>query len=267
MIVEHVTDRDDPRLTDFLDLTDIAGRKRREGDEFFIAEGTTAIERLLTSTHRVRALLLTQAKLERLAPHLGGVDAPVFVAPKDVLAATVGFGLHRGAMASAERRPLASIAELADDTTRLAVLEGLNDPENLGALARSARAFGIDGLVLDPTCIDPYYRRTVRVSMGEVLHLRTARAARWPDDLAVLHDAGFETWALSPAADGDDLWTLEPPDRLAVVLGAEGPGLRADTLAQCSRRVRIPIVDDVDSLNVGAAAAVTFAAITRRSSG
>ena len=104
------------------------------------------------------------------------------------------------------------------------MLEGLNDPENLGAIARSARALGVDALVLDPTCIDPYYRRTVRVSMGEVLHLPVARVTEWPGELEVVRGAGFELWALTPDPAADDLFELEVPDRVAVVLGAEGPG-------------------------------------------
>ena len=149
----------------------------------------------------------------------------MYVASKDVLRATVGFDLHRGAVAAADRRPLPSVADAVAGARRVAVLEGLNDPENLGAVARSARAFGIDALVIDPTCIDPYYRRTVRVSMGEVLHLPVARAGDWPGDLAML--AGFETWALTPDAGAESIWDLAVPPRVAVVLGAEGPGLSA----------------------------------------
>ena len=177
----------------------------------------------------------------------------------------VGFDLHRGAIAAGDRRPHPTLAELAASGSRLAVLEGLNDPENLGAIARSARAFGIDGLVLDPTCIDPYTRRTVRVSMGEILFLPSCRisTADWPTALPGLHDAGFATWALTPAIDADDLWTLEAPDRLALLLGAEGPGLTHGTIGRATRRVRLPIDPDVDSLNVGAAAAVAFAVTAR----
>ena len=129
-------------------------------------------------------------------------------------------------------------------------------------IARAARALGIDGLVLDPTCTDPYARRTVRVSMGEVLHLPTARVApnEWPDALDDLGATGFETWALTPAADADDIWSLDVPERLALVLGAEGPGLTASAAARATRRVRIPIRPDVDSLNVSHAAAIAFAA-------
>ena len=159
-----------------------------------------------------------------------------------------------------------ALADVAAGAALLGVLEGLNDPENLGAVARSARAFGVDGLVLDPQCIDPYYRRTVRVSMGEVLHLPVARATDWPDDLGVLHEAGFETWALTPAADAADLWALDVPPRVAILLGAEGPGLSAAAIRASTRRVRIPIAPAVDSLNVGHAAAVAFAHLSRRMS-
>jgi len=148
----------------------------------------------------------------------------------------------------------------------VAVLEGLNDPENLGAVARSARALGIEALVLDPTCIDPYTRRTVRVSMGEILMLRWCRGAHheWPGDVfEALHASGFETWAMTPETDSDSIWQLTPPERLAVVLGAEGPGLSRQALDAAARRVRLPIDPEVDSLNVAAAAAVTFAVIGR----
>jgi tRNA G18 (ribose-2'-O)-methylase SpoU len=258
-----VEDPADPRLADYHQLTDPVARRRRERDELFVAEGVTAIERLLESGHRVRSVLVTPKMLERFDGRLDSLTAPVYVAPKAVLAATVGFDLHRGAVAAADRRPLPAIAEAVRAARRIAVLEGLNDPENLGAIARSARALGIEALVLDPTCIDPYYRRTVRVSQGEVLLLPVARAAAWPDDLGVLRTAGFETWALTPDPAAAPIWSVAVPDRLAVLLGAEGPGLSPAALAAADRRVRVPIRPDVDSLNVGHAAAVAFAAIGR----
>ena len=187
----------------------------------------------------------------------------MYVASREVLASTVGFDLHRGAVAVAERRPLPSVAEAVAGASRIAVLEGLNDPENLGAIARSARAFGIGALVLDPTCIDPYYRRTIRVSMGEVLFLPVARAATWPGDLAALSSLGFETWALTPDPAAEPIWSLDVPSRVAIVLGAEGPGLSRRARAAVARHVRIPIDPDVDSLNVGHAAAVAFAVVAR----
>lgn len=258
-----VDDPHDGRLVDFVDLTDPAARRRRERDEIFIAEGLIAVQRLVESRHSVRSILVAAGKLGRLEEAIGDLDVPVYVATDNVLAATVGFNLHRGVIAAADRRPLPDVEQVLDDATRIAVLEGLNDPENLGLIARTARAFGLDALVLDPTCIDPYYRRTVRVSMGEVLLLDVARCAAWPDGLDAIRAAGFETWAMTPAADADSVWSIDVPDRLAVVLGSEGPGLAAATMAMADRRVRIPISSSVDSINVGHAAAVAFAAASR----
>jgi tRNA G18 (ribose-2'-O)-methylase SpoU len=262
----RVDDPSDPRLSDYVSLTDPGSRRWRESDEFFVAEGPTAIERLVASGHRIRSVLLADTKYERLAPIVAGVDAPVYLATRDVLAATVGFDIHRGAVAAADRRPHPALADLLPSVRRIAVLEGLNDPENLGAIARSARALGIEALVLDPTCIDPYYRRTVRVSMGEILFLPCARVP--PDDwpgaaLMELRTAGFATWALTPAADAGDIWSMRVPARVALLFGAEGPGLSAATIEAAGTRVRLPIAPDVDSLNVAAAAACTFAIVGR----
>jgi tRNA G18 (ribose-2'-O)-methylase SpoU len=257
---------DDPQLSDYRCLRDQSARRHIEGDEFFVAEGPVALERLLATPHRIRSILLAEQKYDRLAEMLAPVDAPVYLVDRALLGEIVGFDLHRGVIAAADRRPRRTLDDLAASSRRLAVLEGLNDPENLGAIARSARALGIDGLVLDPTCIDPYTRRTVRVSMGEILHLPWCRAdaSSWPTaTVDRLRAQQFETWAMTPAADADDIWSLPVPDRLALVLGAEGPGLDARTLAAADRRVRLPIRSDVDSLNVGAAAAVAFAVTGR----
>ncbi len=260
-----VVDPADPRLADYLELADPAARRRRERDELFVVEGVTAIGRLLDSTHRVRSVLVTPRAHARLAARLDGVRAPVYIASPDVLAATVGFNLHRGAVAAADRVPLRAVAEVLAGARCVAVLEGLNDAENLGAIARSARALGVDGLVLDPTCIDPYYRRIVRVSMGEVLLLPIARATRWPGDLATIRAAGFSLVALTPDPAAESLWDLDVGGPVALLLGAEGPGLSGAALATADRRVRIPIDPAVDSLNVGHAAAIAFAALTHPS--
>ncbi len=262
-VLVPIEDPADPRLADYADLNDVAARQRREGHEFFIAEGPVAIERLLHSDHRLRSVLVSLQKYERLAPLLDGLAQPVYVAAAAVLKAIVGFDIHRGAVASADRRPLPSLHELLPTVRRIAVLEGLNDPENLGAIARSARAFGIEALVLDPTCIDPYYRRTVRVSMGEILFLPVARVTNLVAGLAAIRRHGFETWALTPRRDAVDLWMLPVPDRLAMLFGAEGPGLSRAALDAAATEVRIPIASDVDSLNVAAAAAITFATVSR----
>ena len=259
---------DDPRLDDYRALNDQAFRRRYEGDESFIAEGYVAVDRLIESGHEIRSVLLAPSRVERFAVNASALTArgvPVYEVDRDVIAAVVGFDLHRGVLASARRRPPTGLEELLDGASRLAVLEGLNDNENLGAIARAAKAFGVDGLLLDPTCTDPYSRRTVRVSMGEVLTLPISRAGaeRWPGVLGDLRAAGFEVWAMTPEASADALWGVESPERVAVLLGAEGPGLTDRALAAADRRVRIPIRAQVDSLNVGQAAAVTFAALDR----
>jgi len=265
-LTEAIVEPSDPRVDDYRRLNDQRFRRHYEGDEIFIVEGYVAIDRLVESGHVVRSALVAPSRLERFASTaavLADRGVPVFVAEPDVIADIVGFDLHRGVIACAARPAPPELDGLLATARRLAVLEGLNDGENLGAIARAARAFGIDAMVIDPTCTDPFSRRTVRVSMGEVLTMPIVRAADWAAIPATLRGAGFEMWAMTPNAAADDLWSLDIGDRIAVVLGAEGPGLAASTLAAADRRVRIPISPAVDSLNVGHAAAVTFAALAR----
>jgi tRNA G18 (ribose-2'-O)-methylase SpoU len=161
------------------------------------------------------------------------------------------------------------LAEVARTSGTVAVLQGLNDHENLGAIARSARALGVTALLLDSTCADPWYRRTVRVSMGEILLLPVVRSQPIGALLDAVRAAGLTVAALTPAVDGPggpsvDLPAWERPSGgVALVLGAEGPGLPVDTLRRADVRLRIPIHADVDSLNVGHAAAVAFAHVAR----
>ena len=138
------------------------------------------------------------------------------------------------------------------------MLEGINDHENLGAIARTARGLGADALLLDPTCADPFYRRSVRVSMGELLHLPIVRCDDWAEAFDQVAATGFEIWALTPSTEATDIFTMATPPRWALVVGAEGPGLRAETLARCTS-VRIPMRNGVDSLNVGHAVAAALA--------
>ncbi len=265
-----VTGADDPRFDDYRSLNDQAFRRRYEADRCFIVEGYVAIDRLIESGHTVRSVLLAPSRLSRFSEQartLMAASVPVYVADREVIADVVGFDLHRGVIACADRRPHPSVEDLVAGAHRIAVLEGLNDAENLGAIARAARAFGIEGLIIDATCTDPYSRRTVRVSMGEVLTLPIARAGadEWNSLVDRLRTSGFEVWAMTPAGDAADVWSLPAPEHLAVCLGAEGPGLSRTMLSGATRRVRIPISAAVDSLNVAQAAAVTFAATTRTS--
>lgn len=266
--VTIIEDAADPRLDDYRFLNSIAVRAEMEGDEYFMGEGYVPIDRMLDSGHQMRSVLLHPKRLKRFIPTMARPEmtgVPVYVAQQDVLAEVVGFNMYRCCLASAQRAPMPSVAELARNARRLVVLEALNDDQNVGAIARAARAFGIEGMLISPTCNDPYQRRTVRVSMGEILHVPVSRAAadEWPGALDVLHAAGFETWSLTPSDGAVDIWDMTVPDRVAVVLGAEGHGLEADTMAATTHRVQIPISPDVDSLNVGHAAAVTFAVIGR----
>jgi tRNA G18 (ribose-2'-O)-methylase SpoU len=261
-----VTDPQDPRVADFRDLKAgdrPAGTPRGTGP--VIVEGVPAVQRLLASPYRVRAVFGVPGRVAALDLPEG---IPAYEADKWVLSEVIGFRLTRGVVASADRRPPADRVELLAGPDpaaprRLAVLEALNDAENLGSIARSAVALGVDGLLLDPRCADPLYRRSVRVSMGHVLGLPFAVLSDWPADLDHLHEAGYTTVALTPAPDAIDLGSLDPVahPRTAVLLGAEGPGLTPDAQRAARVRARIPMRPGVDSLGVAAAAAIAFATL------
>lgn len=259
-----ITDPNDPRVVDYIGMRDPHHRRQVEGDEFFIAEGLNVIQRLVVSDYDVRSVFVTPSRFERLEPHLRDLTCPVYVAERELLARVAGFDLHRGAVASANRAVLHTLDDVLRTSRTIAVLEALNDAENLGAIARSARALGIDALVLDPSCTDPFYRRTVRVSMGEILFLPIVRSADWTADLDRIAAGGFRMLSLTPDAGAMSIHDIvrSPGDRVAILLGAEGPGLAASTLAT-TEPVRIPQRADVDSINVGHAAAVAFALLAR----
>jgi tRNA G18 (ribose-2'-O)-methylase SpoU len=248
----EVDDPTDPRLFDFVELRD-----GRSPEGAFIVEGLTPLEELLRSRYRTRAVLIAHSKLAAVAPLLDGVDAPLYVGDMALLRATVGFNLHRGVVASAQRLPPSDALAIVQGARRIAVLEQLNDVENLGNLFRSARAFGIEAVLLDPQTADPLYRRCVRVSMGHVMHVPFARFSSWPGALDDLRSLGFTVAALTPAGDATPIDDFHA-DRVAWLLGAEGPGLTDAALARADARVAIPMADGVDSLNVGTAAAIAF---------
>jgi tRNA G18 (ribose-2'-O)-methylase SpoU len=252
---------DDPRLSDFRDLADADVRPDRRG--VVIAEGVNVVQRLASSPYPVRAVFGVPDRIESLRPFLDGVDVPAYVADKWLLSEVVGFRVTRGVLASADRSPPPRAEDLLARARRVAVLESLNDFENLGSLFRNAAAFGVDAVLLDPQCADPLYRRSVRVSMGHVLQVPFAvLPGPWPSSLGLVRAAGFELLALTPDPSAEPLRGVAPPARWAVLLGAEGPGLAAATLAAADRRVRIPMAAGVDSLNVATAAAIAFAHLT-----
>ncbi len=255
MLLIPVDDARDPRLADFTRLREPSHRERVEAAEgYFVAESPLVIRRVIASGRKVRAVLVTDAQREALADDLAAVDAPVFVAPVGVLRDVVGFDLHRGAIASFERWPLPSVEEVLRDAQRIAVCERVNDHENLGVLFRSASALGVDAVLLDKESADPLYRRCVRVSIGHACTVPWTRL----ENLDRVHAAGFTTVALTPADDAADIRTFSWPARAALLLGAEGPGLSNAWLEAAGARVRIPMHNGADSLNVATAAAIAF---------
>jgi tRNA G18 (ribose-2'-O)-methylase SpoU len=260
----EITDASDERLSDFRALTDADVRADRRA--VVIAEGINVVERLVHSPYRVRAVIGTPARIEALGSVLDeddAVDVPAYAMDKWLLSEVVGFHVTRGILASADRPVPLDPAELLRSADRIAVLESLNDFENLGSLFRNVAAFGLDGVLLDPQCADPLYRRSVRVSMGHVLRVPFAvLPAPWPDSLDLVSRAGFQLLAMTPRLDAAELKAITPPPRWALLLGAEGPGLSVAAMARADQLVRIPMAPGVDSLNVATAAAVGFAGLT-----
>ncbi|MFP4312403.1 MAG: TrmH family RNA methyltransferase [Nitriliruptoraceae bacterium] len=258
-----VSDPDDPRLADYAALTDAALRKRYEHQQgVLIAEGPEPVRALVSSPYPVRSVLVAADRLETIGDVVAAVDAPVYVVSQRLLERVVRFRLHQGVLACGGRLPPLTLGQVLAGARRLLVLEGLNDHENLGALFRTARAFGIDGVLLTPGCADPLYRRSVRVSMGHVLHVPMARTGPVTDLLTSLAARGITTVALTPASGALELAALPVgPGPVALLLGAEGPGLSQAALHAATHRVRIPITTDVDSLNVAAAGAIACYAL------
>jgi tRNA G18 (ribose-2'-O)-methylase SpoU len=266
-VPEPVDAPHDPRVADYVGLTDAARRMKHEaGAGFFIAEGEKVIARTAAAGYPPRSLLLSPSRLADLSPAVAALDCPVYVASYDVLQAVTGFHVHRGALASFGRLPLPPVEEVLAGARRVVVMEAATNHTNLGAVFRSAAALGMDAVLLTPTSCDPLYRRSVRVSMGQVFSVPYAFLPRWPEGIDDIRAAGFRVLALTPEASATDLaaLTFSDDDRLALVFGAEGPGLTQEVLAASDERVRIPMSAGVDSLNVGAAAAVACWVLGRR---
>jgi tRNA G18 (ribose-2'-O)-methylase SpoU len=258
--VEYVDDPADPRLADYVSLRDVALRSSMEAEHgLFIAEGEKVVRRAAEAGFPVRSFLMAPRWLETLSDVIDRAgDVPCYVAEVDVVEKVTGFHVHRGALASMQRRQLPDVAEVLARARRVVVLEDLVDHTNVGAIFRSAAAFGMDAILLSPRCADPLYRRSVKVSMGSVFQVPYARMPEWYDGLEALQREGFDVLALTPAPDAVPLPSVELADRVAVVLGTEGEGLSERWMRSASLRVTVPITDAVDSLNVSAAAAVTF---------
>jgi tRNA G18 (ribose-2'-O)-methylase SpoU len=261
---------DDPRLHDYTGLTDMQLRTRTEPERgLFIAEGEKVITRAVKAGYPMRSMLLSDKWLDLMAPVIERTAAPVYLADSALLEEVTGFHVHRGALAAMGRLPLPDPAALLERSRRVIVLETVNNHTNIGAIFRAAAALGMDAVLLAPDCADPLYRRAVRVSMGTVFAIPYARlgadpAHPWPRALDLLANHGYQAMALTPVPDAIDLrtLTLDPQQKLALLLGSEGDGLSPRALAACDLRVRIPMAPGVDSLNVAAAAAVACYALT-----
>ena len=254
-----VADVDDERLADYRHLADAALRRAHEAAAgVCIAEGELVVRRAVAAGATLRSLLVSDQRLSRVADVVAAVSCPVYVTSVAALRQVTGFTLHRGVVASVVRPPDQSWPDLVDGARRILLLEGVNDHENLGVLFRTAAALGADAVLLDPRCADPLYRRSIRVSMGAALALPFARIQPWPDAIASLRVAGVTVGALTPGGDTDVGPALAGIERLALLVGAEGPGLTAAALAASDVRLRIPMAAGTDSLNVATAAGIAL---------
>ncbi|KDE99073.1 rRNA methyltransferase [Mycolicibacterium aromaticivorans JS19b1 = JCM 16368] len=262
MEVVDITDPGDPRVDDFRDLNSVDRRPDLpSGKGLVIAEGVLVAQRMIASRFTPHAFLGTDRRLAELGDDLSGVPAPFYRATAEVMAEVVGFHLNRGVLAAARRPPTLTLAEVLDDARTVAVLEGVNDHENLGSIFRNAAGLGVDAVVFGSGCADPLYRRAVRVSMGHALLVPFARAERWPADLGELRERGFRLLAMTPDPAAQTLAEAMAGlagDRVAVLVGAEGPGLTETVMRASDVRVRIPMSRGTDSLNVATAAALAF---------
>lgn len=249
----------DPRIAAYRDMRerDLVGR---EGH--FIAEGEVVLRVLLgASRHHPVSLLLAEKRVEGLAPLLARLpdDVPVYTARQQVLDHIVGFPIHRGILALGRRAPIPPAGDLLAGAARRALvvaLFGIGNHDNLGGIFRNAAAFGVDAVLLDPTCCDPLYRKAIRVSVGATLLVPFARLPSGTGAVSLLARHGFAPVALSPAG-ATPLAGFDRPDRVAVLLGSEGPGLPDAVLAR-THTVRIPMKAGFDSLNVATASGIAL---------
>ena len=263
----RITDFYAPELAVYAHLTERELIHPQKGDRVFIAESPNVIHRALDAGFEPLSLLMEEKHAEGQAREVIARcgDVPVYVSGLDVLTQLTGFALTRGVLCAMRRKPLPEAEEICRGARRIAVLENVMNPTNVGAIFRSAAALNMDAVLLTPGCCDPLYRRSVRVSMGTVFQIPWAyigeHADSWPGEgMARLRAMGFRTAAMALREDSvpvDDP-RLAREERLALILGTEGDGLASSTIASCDYVVRIPMSHQVDSLNVAAASAVAF---------
>ena len=259
-----ITDFDAPELDVYARLTENQLINRQEPEKgLFIAESPKVVERALDAGYQPVSLLLERKHIEGEAKNVIARcgEIPVYTAEFDVLTQLTGFQLTRGVLCAMRRPPLTSAEEICRGARRIAVLENVMNPTNIGAIFRSAAALNMDAVLLTPACSNPLYRRSIRVSMGTVFQVPWTFVDSWPDGgIAMLRLLGFRTaaMALSDESVSIDDPQLMAEDKLAIILGTEGDGLAASTIAGSDYTVCIPMSHGVDSLNVAAASAVAF---------
>jgi tRNA G18 (ribose-2'-O)-methylase SpoU len=255
-----ITDPADDRLADYRDLTDVALRRVLEPEGgLYIAESAKVIARAIAAGHRPRSVLVQEKWLADIEELVTGT-VPVYVVTPEMAEALTGYAVHRGALAAMHRPVLPALAEVVAGARLVVVLEDIVDHTNVGAIFRAAAGLGADAVLVSPRCADPLYRRSVRVSMGTVFQVPWTRLPEWSEARGVLHDAGFELAALA-LADGAvtlDAFSARRPERVALILGAEGDGLSRKALEAADTVVTVPMAGGVDSLNVAAASAVAL---------
>lgn len=266
--VVPLTDLSAPELAPYAQLTHAQLRSRRDPRRgIFIAESANVISSALNAGCQPLSLLMEQRQLNALSPcfldRFG--DIPIYTAPRQTLSQLTGYELTRGILCAMRRPALPAPEQLCRGARRLAVLENITDATNVGAIFRSAAALGMDGVLVTPSCCDPFYRRSLRVSMGTVFQIPWAwtgeDSSQWPQPgLSQLKELGFQTvaMALSHRSIPIDHPALAQADKLAVILGSEGSGLSEQTIGECDYVAKIPMCHGVDSLNVAAAGAVIF---------
>ncbi|HEY0259961.1 MAG TPA: RNA methyltransferase [Lacisediminihabitans sp.] len=267
MHIVHIEDLDHEGLADYSRLTDVALRRLSEpAGGLYIAESTKVITRAVAAGHRPRSVLIQEQWLPDVEAILEGFDIPVYVGSPALLERLTGYNLHRGALAAMHRPPLASVESVIAGARRIVVIEDVVDHTNVGAIFRSVAGIGADAVLVTPRCADPLYRRSVRVSMGTVLQVPWTRLPEWPEGADLIRSAGFSIIALALSDDAITLDELaaDPPERIALLLGAEGDGLSRAALRNADSVVTIPMFNDVDSLNVAAASAVALWAVRPR---
>lgn len=258
----HVADLQDERLDEYLRLSEAHLRMRTDVENgLYIAESTKVVQRAINAGHSPRSFLLAQKHLGQLVAEFNRFpDAPIFIGDDAQLQDLVGFHLHRGAMAAMNRPAPLDLDEVLAASSRVAILEDIADHTNLGAIIRSASGLGIDAVLLTPKCVDPWYRRSARVSMGTVFDLPWVRLESWPQDIERLRAHGYRMLAMELTENAVPLneIQLSAGEKAAMILGNEGRGVTDEALAAVDTTVIIPMHRAVDSLNVGAASAIAF---------